>query len=177
MALTIPLAEEAIVHILRNPDTVIGVAHPDTNRRQAAIDLAAIPYSVHIGRTPQTSSTLRAQMAVTIQRLPGFHATNVDSFPVAEWPIFDITTWAKTDGNRVNLETLLRFGQLLRILLVGLKGTIQGVEICTISTETDAFESDETPDDASPDWVSGYVYAYNVIHETSNASHRFAIGV
>ena len=174
MPLNVPLLEEALVYVLRNPDTVIPATHADSNRREAAADLAAMDYTVHWGYRPQNNKSTHA---VTLERLSGLHPINIDSFANSVWPLVDLTTWTKTDGPRTIREESIRLGQLLRIFLLGLNGTFRGVEICTINLENEPFESDDTPGDASDDWVSSYVYPYQIIHKTTNASHNTATGV
>ena len=170
MALTIPIIEEAIVELLTNPATILA-GHSDTNRLQAATDLEAINPGVYVGKRPQASSR---NIAITIERAGGLTQVNADSFAGSERVLIDLVAWGRAGANRASLRTILEMGKLAEIVLVGFRGTVEGVEITCIEVENDPFQADEPPNDGSDDWVSGYTYPYQVDFTPITASHRIA---
>lgn len=170
MPVTIPIVEKALIFTLENPATVITAIHPDTVRAQAAEDLRDRSYTVHMGYRPQNDVS---DLAVTLERAGGEYPTNSDSFAGKAEPLFDLTVWHK-GNDKTLVQPAIELGELIRTVLVGLRGTIQGVVICNIGLDGEPLETNAAPSDASSDWVSRYTYLYMVRHERLNADQRIA---
>ncbi len=110
-------------------------------------------------------------MVVTM--LGGLTEQNIDSFARVQWPIVEVAVFApRTPGNS---QAALDLGLCSQIVLNGLTGTIQGVDICGIRSDGDYFQTDDAPADASDAWVGGYTYTYEIHYTAQRADQRVAV--
>ena len=176
MALPRKSLEKALLYILRNPTAVIPAPHPDNIRSIAATDLASLAFSSDIGSTPHSTDSAN-DLFLTVNRLGGRTTDNVDSFARVRWPIVEVATWVRESTMRTNRQNLLDMGECLDLLLNGLSGTFENVEICLISSEVDPFQQDDPPGDGSDRWIAGYTYTYEIQYVGAVADHRVAVAV
>lgn len=176
MTLPRPTIERALLHIIRNPTTVVPATHADVTRRESAADLATLEYAANVASTPQNTEK---PLQVNINRLGGITPTNVDSFPRIRWAIIEFSTWAKLETNRANRQNVQDLGHCLDLLLFGLTGKFQDIDICNIDIEVDPFEQDDSPADGSDRWIPNLTYTYEVQYKHASLfpNHRVAVGV
>ena len=165
MALSVPHIYEAFHTLLTTFPSAV-----DVNRDQAGTDLAAKSFGVYISSRPQGSGNL----AVTLERAGGPAIANIDTPDSRVSCIMDVTCWSKGDGTRSGVESWLELQELIRVYLVGLSGTVAGVQIENIEVESEPFAADIPPTDASDGWISQETMAYLVYYRRVTSSKRTA---
>ena len=170
MPLDTPNVEQSIHALLSRPAVYIDADHIDTNRALAAGDLSRLDYGVFVQSRPTGSNPL----AVTIESSGGVSQPSLDYQPDTDQRLVDLTIWVRADQGRVNRAEHHRFGELIKVYLLGLRGLVGTQEIGDIVLETEPFQNDEPPDDGSDDWHQGYTYGYLVFCRGARASHRIA---
>jgi hypothetical protein len=162
MALSTPLIMKAVYTLLATPTAVAG----DTNRTDAAADLAALTIPVYVGSRPQGTQ----DVAITISKEggPSHEATDVPL--VGTQTAVDVRIWAKSEGN-AHIVTAYRASQLIRVYLVNMQRTVEDVNISDCQVDgTNDLQNDIPPVDKSDNWLMSLSTRYLFTHDQAVAS-------
>ena len=169
MSVEFPIVEEALHAVLTSPVSLFANSG-DPVRVQASVDLASHNAGVWVASRPQDDV---GEYAITIDRRGGRTSINADSFPRLEHTMVDVTVWGKAGPGRARLKTILSIGYQIKLLIYGMSGTFAGVVVDCVTPESDPFQNEESPNDASDNWISGYTWAYVVAYQPELPINRF----